>query len=65
MKTVNEMIQELKAAKNLGVNFVSYGYSDLGMPVDINEAISDIQQMDDELIGEGTWYACDHNGNKI
>ena len=62
MKTVNQMVQELQDAINEGVLFVTYGDSDLGIPVEINEAIKDISSMEDEIIGEGTWYACDENG---
>jgi hypothetical protein len=62
MKTKTTLIQELIAAKNAGVNFVTYGDGDLGMPVEIDDAIEDIKSMDEDMIGDGTWYACDENG---
>lgn len=65
MKNVNQMVQELNEAKAQGVNFVSYGDSDLGMAIEIDDAIADIKGMDDEMIGAGTWYACDESGQEI
>lgn len=63
MKTVEEMVKELQDAKNDGVKFVTYGESDIGMPIPIEDAILDIQIMPDEMIGDGTWYPCDIEGN--
>ena len=62
MKTKKEMINEMLAS---GADFVTYGDGDLGVPVQIDAAIDDISGMDDETIGEGTWYPCDENGNVI
>ena len=59
-KTVAQMVAELKTSKS---EFVSYGESDLGISISREDAIIDIQGMDDEQIGEGTWYECDANGN--
>lgn len=59
MKTQSEMVKELRAAKEQGVKFVTYGESDLGMPIEIDVAICDIQAMDAELIGGGVWYECE------
>lgn len=63
MKTANDMVKELIEAKNSGVLYVTYGESDIGIPVEIDDAIADISAMDDEIIGEGTWYECDDHGN--
>lgn len=60
MKTVNQMVEELKASKSA---YVTYGESDIGIPVKLADAIADISAMDDEQIGEGTWYECDEDGN--
>lgn len=57
--TVEEMVQELQAAKADGVAFVSYGDGDLGVPIPIDDAIADISQMEDHQIGAGTWCACE------
>ena len=65
MKNVNQMVSELIEAKNQGVEFVSYGGGGLGMAIEIDSAIADIKNMDDEMIGEGTWYACDEHGEEI
>jgi hypothetical protein len=40
----------------------AYGDGDLGVPVKINDALTDIISMDPETIGEGTWYICDETG---
>lgn len=60
MKTAKEMAEEIKASKS---EYVTYGESDLGTPVKREDAIVDIESMDDEAIGEGTWYECDEEGN--
>ena len=59
MKTVAQMIAELSASDS---KYVTYGESDLGIPVLREEAIADISSMDDEQIGEGIWYECDEDG---
>ena len=65
MKTVNDMLAELALAKLDGVKFVTYGHSDLGVAVPIVDAIKDIASMEDEQIGEGTWFACDEHGEVV
>ena len=60
MKTAREMANEISASKSI---YVTYGESDLGMPILREDAIEDILSMDDEMIGEGTWYECDEKGN--
>ena len=62
MNTVSSMIAELTTAKTQGVKFVTYGDSDLGIAIEIDDAIADIGAMDDEMIGDATWYPCDENG---
>ena len=52
MKTVAQMVAEIKASNSA---YVTYGESDLGIPVKRTDAIADISAMDDEMIGEGTW----------
>ena len=59
MKTVKEMAKEIEASAS---DYVTYGESDLGIPVKRETAIADILSMDDEMIGEGTWLECDENG---
>ena len=61
MKTrKKELIEEISASKS---EFVTYGSSDIGMPVKREDAIADISGMDDDMIGDGTWYECDATGN--
>ncbi len=60
MKTAKQMAEEIKASKS---DYVTYGDGDLGVPVARLEAIADIECMDDDVIGEGTWYECDKDGN--
>ena len=60
MKTAKEMAEEIAASKS---EYVTYGDSDLGVPIKKEDAIADILSMDDESIGEGTWYECDADGN--
>jgi hypothetical protein len=60
MKTAKEMADEIRAS---GSDYVTYGESDLGIPIKREDAILDIESMDDEMIGEGTWYECDKKGN--
>lgn len=59
MKTAKEMTDEIRASSSA---YVTYGESDLGIPVPRDEAIADIESMDDEMIGDGTWYECDETG---
>jgi len=58
-KTVAEMVAEISACDS---EYVTYGSSDLGIPVLRVDAIRDISSMDDEQIGSGTWYPCDRFG---
>jgi hypothetical protein len=51
MKTAHAMADEMRASAS---EYVTYGVSDLGMPVERLAAIADIEAMDDDLIGEGT-----------
>lgn len=60
MKTAKEMAAEIQASKS---EYVTYGLSEIGIPVRREDAIADILGMDDELIGEGTWYECEEDGN--
>lgn len=60
MKTAKEMAAEIEVSKS---EYVTYGEGDLGIPVKREDAIADILGMDDEMIGEGTWYECDAEGN--
>lgn len=59
MKTAKQMADEIRASKS---EYVTYGESDLGIAVKKEDAIADIEAMDDEMIGEGTWYECDEDG---
>ena len=60
MKTVAQIVEEISASSS---EYVTYGVSDIGIPVLREDAIADLSGMDDEQIGEGTWYECDENGN--
>ena len=62
MKTAKEMVAEIGASKSA---YVTYGESDLGIAVKREDAIADISTMDDEMIGEGTWYECNSKGKVI
>jgi uncharacterized protein YuzE len=62
MKTVKELLEEIKASKAL---YITYGDSDLGIPVLREDTLADIASMDDEQIGEGTWFECDEEGEII
>jgi len=44
---------------------VTYGEGDLGIAVSRAEAIADIEGMDDDMIGAGTWYECNKDGEVI
>ena len=59
MKTVSQLLAEIAASKS---KYVTYGASDIGIPVLREDALADIASMDDEQIGDGTWYECDENG---
>jgi hypothetical protein len=59
MKTAKQLADEIRASASL---YVTYGDGDLGIPVKMEDSIADIEAMDDEAIGEGTWYECDEDG---
>jgi len=59
MKTAKEMAAEIQASES---EYITYGASDVGIPVKKTDAIKDILSMDDEMIGDGDWYECDQNG---
>jgi hypothetical protein len=61
-KTVAQMVAELERST---AEYVTYGYSDLGIAVGREDAIADIKMMDDEQIGDGTWYECDAEGRVV
>jgi len=62
-QTRGEKIADAMHEKELdGAEYVTYGDGDLGVPIPIFEARADFEQMDDDQIGEGTWYVCDANG---
>lgn len=42
--------------------FFTYGESDLGMPIPREQAITDIEAMEDLSFGEGTVEECDEKG---
>lgn len=56
------MLNGIIDAYNDGADYVTYGDGDLGVPVKINDALTDIINMDPESIGDGTWYVCDETG---
>lgn len=62
MKTSKQMVTEIEAARSA---YITYGEGEIGTPVKKEEAIADILAMDDEMIGDGTWYECDEVGNII
>jgi hypothetical protein len=57
--TVKEMVAEITACD---CEYVTYGDGDLGKPIAKADAIADISSMEDDMIGEGTWYPCDEDG---
>jgi hypothetical protein len=59
MKTAKEMVAEIAASKS---EYVTYGESEIGLPVKKEDAMDDILTIDDELIGEGVWYECNSQG---
>jgi hypothetical protein len=58
-KTAKQMADEIRACKS---TYVTYGESDLGMAIKKEDAIADIEAMDDDMIEDGIWYECDANG---
>ena len=50
-----ELIAELMDAKERGVERVWYGHVEQAEPIRIDEAIRDIQAMDPDVMGDGTW----------
>ena len=65
MKTKAELINALEDAQRQGVQFVTYGDGDLGIPMAIDEVIRDFESFDDDQIGEGTWYVCNSEGRVL
>ncbi len=51
MKTKAELINALEDAQRQGVQFVTYGDGDLGIPMAIDEAIRDFEAMEEHQIG--------------
>ncbi len=60
MKTVKEMMEEIKASK---YKYISYG--DLGVPVLKEEAIEDIEAMEELQIGGGMWFEWEENESGV
>lgn len=56
-----QSIDLLKSMKE--VKYVTYGCSDLGIPIPKEAALLDWESIDNELWGDGTWYVCDKKGN--
>jgi hypothetical protein len=52
-KTAKQLADEIRESKS---EFVAYG--DLSIRVRREDAITDIESMEDEVIGEGTWIEC-------
>jgi hypothetical protein len=57
--------QLLDEIRSCPARYVSYGDGDLGIAIPRLEAIKDIEAMDEDSIGEGTWYPCDKDGNEL
>jgi len=56
MKSAKEiLIAQLEYVKRQGETTVWYGHIEQAKPIDIDEAIKDIKQMDPDAIGDGTW----------
>jgi hypothetical protein len=51
-KTTKRLADENRASDSEHVEI------DLGTLIKLNDAIRDIESMDDKQIGEGTWYEC-------
>ena len=49
------VLRAMRRAKAEGTKRVWYGHVEHAEPVDIDEAITDIEQMDPDVMGEGTW----------
>ena len=60
METKQQLLNEITASES---EYVTYGYSDLGLPVKKEDALADIRGMEEVQIGDGAWYECDENGN--
>jgi len=50
-----EVLRGMRRAKAGGMKRVWYGPVEHAEPIDIEDAIEDIEQMDPDVIGEGTW----------
>jgi len=50
-----EVLRAMRKAKAEGTKRVWYGHVEHAEPVDIDEAITDIEQMDPDVMGDGTW----------
>jgi hypothetical protein len=59
-KTAQQMADEIWASKS---DYVTYGDSDLGIPIAKADAIKDVLNMGDDIISDGAWYECDAEGN--
>jgi ABC-type tungstate transport system permease subunit len=55
-----EMVEAIQASKS---EFVSYG--DDGVSVRREDAIRDIQAMDEDAFGNADFYECDSEGNPL
>jgi len=55
MTRKTEMLAEIKAAKAAGTTHIWYGHVEQAEPIQIDEAIRDIQAMDPDVMGEGAW----------
>jgi len=60
--TKKELVAEIEASES---EYVTYGDGDLGMPIKREDALADIKNMSDDIIGEGDWYECDSEGKII
>lgn len=49
------MLAEIRQAKASGVKEIWYGNIENAEPIDIDDALTDIAQMDEDSIGEGNW----------
>ena len=61
MNRKEEMLSEIRASDSI---FISYGDGDLGKPIKRIDAIKDIESMDEDSIGEGTWQDEDERMEK-
>ena len=60
--TKRELLDQIRSCP---AAYVSYGDGDLGKAIPRQEAIKDIESMDEDSIGEGTWYPCDKDGTEL